>query len=109
MFRRSLAATRCVIPSSGFFEWSHSGPKTKYRFNLPGSGVLYMAGLYQDFGGERRFVILTTAANDSMIEVHNRMPVVLKGAERGAWLNSEESAAEILNAERPGLVRQAEK
>ena len=85
MFRRSLAAMRCVIPSSGFFEWSHSGPKTKYRFNLPGSGIVYMAGLYQDFAGERRFVILTTAANDSMIEVHTRMPVVLQGAERGAW------------------------
>ena len=109
MFRRSLASMRCVIPSSGFFEWSHSGPKTKYQFNLPDSSVLYMAGLYQDFGEERRFVIITTAANDSMIEVHNRMPVVLQGAERGAWLGSKESAAGILDAKRPELVRQAEK
>ena len=40
MFRRSLASMRCVIPSSGFFEWSHSGPKIKYQFNLPDSSVL---------------------------------------------------------------------
>ena len=109
MFRRSLASMRCIIPSSGFFEWTHSGPKIKYQFNLPDSSILFMAGLYQNFGGERRFVIITTAANDSMIEVHNRMPVVLQGAERGAWLGSEGSAAEILDAKRPELVRQAEK
>ena len=106
MFRRSLATMRCVIPSSGFFEWTHSGPKTKYRFNLPGAGVLYMAGLYQDFGGERRFVIITTVANDSMVEVHNRMPVVLQGTERDAWLSSGEGAIEILRATRPALIRQ---
>ena len=106
MFRRSLASMRCVIPSSGFFEWSHSGPKTKYRFNLPESGVLYMAGLYQDFGEERRFVIITTAANASMTEVHNRMPVVLQGAERDTWLSSGEEAIGILQSVRPELIRQ---
>ena len=49
-----------------------------------------MAGLYQDFCGEQRFVIITASANDSMIEVHIRMPVVLQEAERGSWLGSEE-------------------
>ena len=68
-----------------------------------------MAGLYQDFGGERRFVIITTAANASMTEVHNRMPVVLQGAERDTWLSSEESAVGILRAVRPELIRKAEK
>ena len=106
LFRRSLTAMRCVIPSSGFFEWNHTGPKTKYQFNLPGSGGLYMAGLYQDFGGERRFVIITTAANKSMIEVHNRMPVVLGSAERDAWLGSWERASEILQTVRPELVKE---
>lgn len=97
---------RCVIPSSGFFEWSHSGLKTKYRFNLPDSPILFMAGLYQDFGGELRFVIITTSANDSMIEVHNRMPVVLQGAERDTWLCSEEGAIGILQSARPELIKE---
>ena len=65
-----------------------------------------MAGLYQDFGGERRFVIITTAANKSMIEVHNRMPVVLGSAERDAWLGSWERASEILQTVRPELVKE---
>jgi len=68
-----------------------------------------MAGLYQDFAGERRFVILTTAANNSMAEVHNRMPVVLQGAERDTWLNSGEEATEILMSKQPELVWQTVK
>ena len=39
--------------------------------------VLYMAGLYRNYGGEDRFVILATDANQSVIEVHSRMPAVL--------------------------------
>lgn len=74
MFRNCLATCRCVIPSTGFFEWSHGGKRVKYRFNLPKTNALYMAGLYNEFQGERRFVILTTAANSSMAEVHDRMP-----------------------------------
>lgn len=38
-----------------------------------------MAGLYNEFDGQQRFVILITGANSSMIEIHNRMPVVLDG------------------------------
>ena len=41
MFRKSLFTKRCVIPSTGFFEWSHDGKKRKYRFNLPGTEALY--------------------------------------------------------------------
>ena len=106
MFRRSLTTMRCVIPSSGFFEWSHTGPKIKYQFNLPDSPTLFMAGLYQDFGEERRFVIITTSANDSMIEVHNRMPVVLQEAERNAWLSSGEGFIKILHATQPELIKE---
>ena len=106
MFRQSLVTKRCVVPASGFFEWSHSGPKKKYQFNLSGSGVLYMAGLYQDFNEERRFIIITTAANPSMAEVHNRMPIVLQDAECDAWLRSREGAIGILRTTRPDLIKE---
>lgn len=106
MFRRSLEDKRCIIPSTGFYEWSHSGPKTKYQFNLPGEGALYMAGLYNDFNGERRFTILTTAANESMQEIHNRMPVVLTRPEMDQWIDSYQGALDILQTGRPSLVKQ---
>ena len=106
MFRRSLEEKRCIIPSCGFYEWSHSGPKTKYQFNLPDSSALYMAGLYNNFGDESRFVILTTASNESIRKIHLRMPVVLTHPEMDRWINSYQGALEILQTRRPELVKQ---
>lgn len=105
MFRRSLQTMRCIIPSCGFYEWAHSGQKTRYQFNLPESGSLYMAGLYNVYDGERRFVILTAPANQSMIDVHNRMPVVLTLDEIDKWMGSYQSAIDLLQAERPMLIK----
>lgn len=107
MFRKSLEAKRCIIPSCGFYEWSHSGIKTKYKFNLPEEEALYMAGLYNDFNGERRFTILTTAANQSIVDIHNRMPVVLTHTEIDQWLESYHDALDILQTDRPKLVKQS--
>ena len=106
MFKKSLEAKRCIIPSCGFYEWSHSGQKTKYRFNLPEGGALYMAGLYNDFNGERRFTILTTAANQSIADIHDRMPVVLARQEMDQWIGSYQGALYILQSDRPELVKQ---
>lgn len=105
MFRRSLQTIRCIVPSCGFYEWTHSGKRVKYQFNLPNNGALYMAGLIGEFAGERRFAILTTDANSSMIEVHNRMPVVLTDPEIDQWIGSYQGALDVLQAARPELIK----
>ena len=105
MFRRSLQISRCLIPSCGFFEWTHAGQKVKYQFNLPESSSLYMAGLTGEFAGEQRFVILTAPANTSMAEVHSRMPVVLTLPEIEQWMSSYQEAIKILQRERPQLIK----
>lgn len=106
MFRSCLAARRCIIPSSGFFEWSHDAEKRKYQFNLPGADILYMAGLYQIFNGEARFVIITTKANQSLEKVHSRMPVVLHRDGKDRWMDSPQEAKRILSEVPPMLVKQ---
>ena len=83
MFRKSLEGRRCVVPSSGFFEWDKD--KQKYLFRLPDKNTLYMAGLWNEFAGERRFCIVTTAANASISDIHSRMPVVLPKAKSQDW------------------------
>lgn len=105
MFRKSLDTRRCVIPSSGFYEWDKE--KQKYLFRLPGEDTLYMAGLWNEFAGERKFCIVTTGANDSMANVHNRMPVVLPKARLSDWLTSRTAAEEILHSVPPMLMRRA--
>lgn len=106
MFKKSLHERRCVIPSTGFFEWSQSGEKVKYRFNLPGTKILYMAGIYNEFKGENRFTILTTKANNSIADVHNRMPVILLKEMVDEWILSEEFALSYLWADMPQLQRE---
>lgn len=103
MFRSSVASQRCVIPSTGFFEWD--AQKHKYLFKVPGEDALYMAGLYSIREGKPCYCILTTAANDSMKDVHHRMPLVLKREQVSPWLEQPDTAGDFLHMTPPALVR----
>lgn len=108
MFAESLVARRCVIPSTGFYEWKKEGrEKRKYLFRIPEKKLLYMAGLYKEFQGERRYVILTTEPNSSIADVHNRMPVVLPEDMLATWVMDGDMAEQILKGVPPLLSRQA--
>lgn len=102
-FRSAVETQRCVIPSTGFFEWDKS--KKKYLFNVPEDNMLYMAGLFNEFEGERRFVILTTEANDSILDVHNRMPVVLRKSSVEDWIFDLSKVDGILLNHHPDLIK----
>ena len=62
-----------------------------------------MAGLYNHYQDEDRFVILTTAANESMKPVHDRMPLLLERDEIGKWL-FEDNLTEVLLRKTPALL-----
>ena len=94
LFRDSVIYRRCVIPSTGFFEWDVT--KRKYLFTLPGEKLLYMAGLYNKRDGENCYCILTTAANESMRPIHDRMPLVLTTDQYQEWLEDNDASASIL-------------
>jgi len=40
-----------------------------------------------------------------MIDVHSRMPVVLTHPEMGQWIGSYQGAFDVLQAERPELIK----
>ncbi|MEL7566041.1 MAG: SOS response-associated peptidase [Dehalobacterium sp.] len=114
MFRSSLAARRCVIPASGFFEWKGNGStgkkKNKYLLRLPNTSIMYMAGLYNSFQEPQTgnmyeaFVIVTTCANLSVTAIHDRMPVILKPEDLAFWLSDSKDAGTLLKEEGPMLV-----
>ena len=88
-FAKPLAERRCVIPSTGFYEWrrdSSGKSSEKLLFNVPDENMLYMAGAYSENADGARFVIFTRAANDSICDVHNRMPVILYKSELVRWM-----------------------
>ena len=101
LFRDSVRSKRCVIPSTGFFEWNQE--KQKYFFKLPGENALYMAGLYMIQDGQPRYCILTTEANDSIREIHHRMPLILKKDQIIPWLEQSEATSGFLQMVPPQL------
>jgi putative SOS response-associated peptidase YedK len=105
MFSDSLLNRRCIIPSTGFYEWDSK--KQKFLFWQKGSRALYMAGMYQYYKEEMHFVILTTNANESMKEVHSRMPLVILRDEIETWIFNRGAVSEFLKGTPPQLIREA--
>jgi len=103
LFRGSVEQRRCVIPSAGFYEWDKQ--KQKHLFRLPGQKELYMAGIYEERDGQAYYCILTTEANSSMKEIHDRMPLVLTKEQADAWLHDPGEARKILHGVPPELDR----
>ena len=92
-FRSAFEHRRCVVPADGFYEWLREGKaKSAFWFHPADEKVLRFAGLYETWkdkatGAEvRTFAILTTAANDMVAPIHDRMPAILTRENTGIWL-----------------------
>ncbi|MCJ7857034.1 SOS response-associated peptidase [Lachnospiraceae bacterium NSJ-143] len=94
-FVNAVHSRRCVIPASGFYEWSSNGEKSK--FFRKDSKPLYMAGIYETDGYEDRFAVITTSANDSVESVHVRMPLIIENSQLNQWLNNGNAFEKVLN------------
>lgn len=101
-FRDSIQNRRCIIPSRGFYEWNKS--KEKFTFEREDATVLFMAGCYNRYEDEERFVILTTEANSSVALIHNRMPLILEPEEVEDWV-LDDRATEYLLHKTPRLLK----
>ena len=116
MFAKPLSERRCVIPSTGFYEWAalNSKGKIKYRFNSADNPMLYLAGMYTEYAGSNqeepipeRFVILTRSANESVSYTHERMPVILFKDELVSWLSDYSFAEFAMRRDDIMLIREA--
>ncbi len=86
-FRRAFSEGRCLVPADGFYEWSGGrAERQPLWFHDPAGRLLVFAGLVTESHGSPAFVILTTAANDVMRPVHDRMPVLLSPEGAESWL-----------------------
>ncbi len=83
-FKDSFLSRRCIVPASGYYEWDKD--RNKVRFEKADKGILFMAGVWKPFEENNRFVILTTTANDSVVTVHDRMPLILEQDEWENWI-----------------------
>lgn len=101
-FAGSVRRRRCVIPARHFYEWD--GDRQKATFYRRGK-ALYFAGFYRGQGEGPRFIILTTAANESVRPVHHRMPLILEEEEIRLWIEDDSGVEHFLRKSPPLLER----
>ena len=106
-FRKALAARRCLVPASGFYEWKRdAGGKVPHYIFLRDTDSFAFAGLYEiwkDDAGKtlKTYTIITTTPNELMETIHNRMPVILSREDEGLWLDKEADIPALLALLRP--------
>ncbi len=106
-FQRAFAKRRCLIPVDGFYEWKvMPRRKTKQPVFIHSTVAepLVFAGLYEvwrdkadpDAPMVRTCSIITTAANDTMAPIHDRMPVILGPQHYDEWLDPNHQDLDVL-------------
>jgi putative SOS response-associated peptidase YedK len=104
-FRNPFKSRRCLILADGFFEWlGESGNKQPMFLTLPDGSPFAFAGLWETWDNQgkearpyRSCTILTREASESVIPIHNRMPVILKPEAFGPWLNRNNQDVRLLH------------
>ena len=90
-FRHLLKRKRCLVPSSGFYEWKKEDVKVPYIIKVRDQDYFAMAGLYDVWQGAdgsvlSTFTIITTTAARSMADLHDRMPVIVTHDLEAEWI-----------------------
>src|SRR5215468_10939761 len=106
-FRQAFARRRCLLPADGFYEWQQvaGNGKTRkqpYLIHRADGGVLAFAGLYEIWRDKAvpeddprawlwTSTIITTRAEDSVGQIHDRMPMVIDPARWTDWHDPDNS------------------
>lgn len=108
MYRKAALKNRCLILSSGFFEWRHVHPINKktgepkktadkypHYIGVKEQPYFYIAGIWQPWTDQETgetvdtLSLVTTAANPLMAKIHNskeRMPDILTDELAWEWM-----------------------
>lgn len=104
-FRAACRERRCLIPASGFYEWTRleDGTRLPWYITRADGAPIAFAGIWQDWGEgadrQSTCAIVTTAANAAMGRIHHRIPVILDPADWPLWLGEAgKGAARLMTA-----------
>jgi putative SOS response-associated peptidase YedK len=100
-YREPFKTRRCIVPASGYFEWT--GPKNDRQphfFTRADGQPMALAGLWDRWRSKDKsetketFTIVTTEPSRFAAQFHNRMPLVLELDTWDLWMKGDpESAA----------------
>lgn len=99
-FRDAYRKRRCIVPADGWYEWQREGKaKQPWYYASLGGEPFAFAGLWERWKdaatGEssESCTIITVAANSLAVNVHDRMPAILKPEDMETWLGGSDEAA----------------
>jgi len=89
-FSKAMKFSRCLVPCSGWFEWSSiEGKKQKYLFEKKQQTLLMTGILFENKSdNSTQLVTLTNAPNHQCRPYHGRMPLFIEKDEIDFWFNS---------------------
>ncbi|GAB6197296.1 SOS response-associated peptidase [Lysobacter xanthus] len=112
-FRSAWKSRRCLVPTSGYYEWKPvAGGKQPFFIHPDKAPVMFFGGLFEarpdGAGGELlTYSIITREADPHLAGIHDRMPLMLQPDVFGDWLRgTPEQAMEIALAS-PGVPVEA--
>lgn len=111
-FREAFKRRRCLVPVDSFYEWKREGSvRQPYRVVREDGRPLALAGLWSGWKDPasdpesplivRTFTIVTSAPNDALGDLHDRMPVIIPDDAWDRWLDP----TSIDPGERIGLLQ----
>jgi putative SOS response-associated peptidase YedK len=110
-FRTAFKKRRCLIPVDGFYEWKRLGPKQKqpYLIEMKSRHPFALAGLWEEWSPQddpqatsvESCSIITTAANELMSSLHDRMPVIVDESDFDKWLDPRSKPVELESLIKP--------
>ncbi|MEM7168512.1 MAG: SOS response-associated peptidase [Planctomycetota bacterium] len=88
-FRDSFRRRRCLIPTTGFYEWDAN--RTPHYIQLRDERIFAFAGLHDRWTSPEGEVVhsctvITCPPNSFMADLHDRMPVILDPSDYDDWL-----------------------
>lgn len=114
-FRAAFRRRRCLVPADGFYEWrTEDGARQPYLIEPAEGGVFALAGIWEtavdsDGGEIDTAAILTIAAGEELLALHDREPVVITRSNYDRWIDPDEKSAgdalALVAAQGPGFWR----
>jgi putative SOS response-associated peptidase YedK len=107
-FRAAFKARRCLIPTSGFYEWQKTaGGKQPYLIGFKDGRPFSFAGLWESWkdksSGEtvESYTIITCPPNKVAASIHSRMPVIIHPTDFDRWLSAPAPPVALLKSYPP--------
>jgi len=101
-FRTAFRQRRCIIPANGYYEWVQANDQ-KQPWYIKGheDQPLSLAGLWEQWLSEdgsklETCAIITTAANELTVPIHDRMPLILPKQSISPWLDKNTSPGDLV-------------